>query len=271
MKFSKSCLSALAGIGSLMIFATASVSCSLKEDRNGCPCHLLIELKNAEGNENADIFVFQSDDENLNDRVVPSACQNLYVCDVRRKPATLTIIQGLREGIINDGRLMIKDGNDADRLFLHNETLLCGSETVRTTAELHKDWTTLEISLVTEEGATDEITIDITGGICGIDLRSGKPLTGNFSCRARLVDSGFSVYSINLPRQKVSGDGILVNVRRGERELFSADISEAIDNSGFDWTKPDLDDIRLHLDYVSASYDIEVTEWDEEIESDRII
>ena len=135
-----------------MIFATASVSCSLKEDRNGCPCHLLIELENAEGNENADIFVFQSDEETLNDRVVPSACQNLYVCDVRRKPATLTIIQGLREGIINDGRLMIKDGNDADRLFLHNETLLCGflgrSDTLITNGfvEIVKSWKSWDIA-----------------------------------------------------------------------------------------------------------------------------
>lgn len=276
----------LAKAGFIMMIVWASASCSLKEDRDGCPCHLVIGLENADKKGNADIYIFQEGSETVAAHVVPTDFPEGYIAEVKRSSATVTVIEGLKEGIINDGKLRIRDGNDADRLFLFNETLQCQSETVRTSARLHKNWTTLEISLIPALGRNDtadsqedsgsndsatDIGIDISGGICGIDLKSGEPLKGDFRCRARLSDSGFTVFSVNLPRQKNPEDEILVRVRRGKEVLFSADISAAIAKSGFDWTKPDLDDIRLCLDYVSASYSINVSNWDKGSESDRII
>lgn len=274
----KSLCSAPAKIGLLMAVVTASASCSLKEDRDGCPCHLIIGLEQAVGNGNAGIFIFQDGDKALTDNVEPSEYPEGYYSDVRRAPATITVIQGLREGIVNEEELIIRDGYDADRLFLHNETLECGSETVRTSADLHKNWSTLEISLVTGDGTTmdntdvgDIVSIDLSGVICGINLKTGKPIKGQFRCNARLSDSNFAVYSVNLPRQGSAGDSILISVKKGEKEVLSCDISEAISNAGFDWSKPDLDDIRLMLDYVSAEFCIEIAGWDSGTESDKVI
>ena len=274
MKFFKSFCSAPAKTGLLIAIVTASASCSLKEDRDGCPCHLIIDLDNAVGNGNADIFIFQDGEEVLADNVVPADYPEGYRCEVRRRPASATVIQGLEESVLNGGRLVIRDGNDADRLFLYNETLQCGSETVRAAADLHKNWTTLEISLAAEAGEDSpagNVRIDISGGICGMDLRNGAPVRGDFQCIARLADSGFAVYAVNLPRQISSEDEILIAVSRNGKELFSCDISEAISRTGFDWSKPDLDDIRLRLDYISALFDVEIAEWETSPESDKVI
>ena len=274
MKFFKSFCSAPAKTGLLIAIVTASASCSLKEDRDGCPCHLIIDLDNAVGNGNADIFIFQDGEEVLADNVVPADYPEGYRCEVRRRPASATVIQGLEESVLNGGRLVIRDGNDADRLFLYNETLQCGSETVRAAADLHKNWTTLEISLAAEEGEDSpagNVRIDISGGICGMDLRNGAPVRGDFQCIARLADSGFAVYAVNLPRQISSEDEILIAVSRNGKELFTCDISEAISRTGFDWSKPDLDDIRLRLDYISALFDVEIAEWETSPESDKVI
>ncbi|MCI7635272.1 MAG: hypothetical protein MSS78_06400 [Bacteroidales bacterium] len=260
--------------GLFMAIVTASASCSLKEDRDGCPCHLIIDLDNAVGNGNADIFIFQDGEEVLADNVVPADYPEGYRHEVRRRPASATVIQGLEESVLNGGRLVIRDGNDADRLFLYNETLQCGSETVRAAADLHKNWTTLEISLAAEEdedSPAGNVRIDISGGICGMDLRNGAPVRGDFQCIARLADSGFAVYAVNLPRQISSEDEILIAVSRNGKELFSCDISEAISRTGFDWNKPDLDDIRLRLDYISASVNVEISEWETSPESDKVI
>ena len=260
--------------GLFMAIVTASASCSLKEDRDGCPCHLIIDLDNAVGNGNADIFIFQDGEEVLADNVVPADYPEGYRCEVRRRPASATVIQGLEESVLNGGRLVIRDGNDADRLFLYNETLQCGSETVRAAADLHKNWTTLEISLAAEEdedSPAGNVRIDISGGICGMDLRNGAPVRGDFQCIARLADSGFAVYAVNLPRQISSEDEILISVSRNGKELFSCDISEAISKTGFDWSKPDLDDIRLGLDYISASVNVEIAEWETSPGSDKVI
>ena len=274
MKFFKSFCSAPAKTGLLIAIVTASASCSLKEDRDGCPCHLIIGLDNAVGNGNADIFIFQDGEEVLADNVVPADYPEGYRCEVRRRPASATVIQGLEESVLNGGRLVIRDGNDADRLFLYNETLQCGSETVMAAADLHKNWTTLEISLAAEAGEDSpagNVRIDISGGICGMDLRNGAPVRGDFQCIARLADSGFAVYAVNLPRQISSEDEILIAVSRNGKELFTCDISEAISRTGFDWSKPDLDDIRLRLDYISALFDVEIAEWETSPESDKVI
>ena len=274
MKILKHFRSASAKTGIFMAIVTASASCSLKEDRDGCPCHLIIGLDNAVGNGNADIFIFQDGEEVLADNVVPADYPEGYRCEVRRRPASATVIQGLEESVLNGGRLVIRDGNDADRLFLYNETLQCGSETVRAAADLHKNWTTLEISLAAEAGEDSpagNVRIDISGGICGMDLRNGAPVRGDFQCIARLADSGFAVYAVNLPRQISSEDEILISVSRNGKELFSCDISEAISRTGFDWSKPDLDDIRLRLDYISALFDVEIAEWETSPESDKVI
>ena len=274
MKILKHFRSASAKTGIFMAIVTASASCSLKEDRDGCPCHLIIGLDNAVGNGNADIFIFQDGEEVLTDNVVPADYPEGYRCEVRRRPASATVIQGLEESVLNGGRLVIRDGNDADRLFLYNETLQCGSETVRAAADLHKNWTTLEISLAAEAGEDSpagNVRIDISGGICGMDLRNGAPVRGDFQCIARLADSGFAVYAVNLPRQISSEDEILIAVSRNGKELFSCDISEAISRTGFDWSKPDLDDIRLRLDYISALFDVEIAEWETSPESDKVI
>ena len=274
MKILKHFRSASAKTGIFMAIVTASASCSLKEDRDGCPCHLIIDLDNAVGNGNADIFIFQDGEEVLADNVVPADYPEGYRCEVRRRPASATVIQGLEESVLNGGRLVIRDGNDADRLFLYNETLQCGSETVMAAADLHKNWTTLEISLAAEAGEDSpagNVRIDISGGICGMDLRNGAPVRGDFQCIARLADSGFAVYAVNLPRQISSEDEILISVSRNGKELFSCDISEAISKTGFDWSKPDLDDIRLGLDYISASVNVEIAEWETSPGSDKVI
>ena len=274
MKILKHFRSASAKTGIFMAIVTASASCSLKEDRDGCPCHLIIGLDNAVGNGNADIFIFQDGEEVLADNVVPADYPEGYRREVRRRPASATVIQGLEESVLNGGRLVIRDGNDADRLFLYNETLQCGSETVMAAADLHKNWTTLEISLAAEAGEDSpagNVRIDISGGICGMDLRNGAPVRGDFQCIARLADSGFAVYAVNLPRQISSEDEILIAVSRNGKELFSCDISEAISKTGFDWSKPDLDDIRLGLDYISASVDVEIAEWETSPGSDKVI
>lgn len=274
MKILKHFRSASAKTGIFMAIVTASASCSLKENRDGCPCHLIIGLDNAVGNGNADIFIFQDGEEVLTDNVVPADYPEGYRCEVRRRPASATVIQGLEESVLNGGRLVIRDGNDADRLFLYNETLQCGSETVMAAADLHKNWTTLEISLAAEAGEDSpagNVRIDISGGICGMDLRNGAPVRGDFQCIARLADSGFAVYAVNLPRQISSEDEILIAVSRNGKELFSCDISEAISRTGFDWSKPDLDDIRLRLDYISALFDVEIAEWETSPESDKVI
>ena len=104
-----------------------------------------------------------------------------------------------------------------------------------------------------------------------MDLRNGSPVRGDFQCIARLADSGFAVYAVNLPRQISSEDEILIAVSRNGKELFSCDISEAISKTGFDWSKPDLDDIRLRLDYISALFDVEIAEWETSPESDKVI
>ena len=274
MKILKHFRSASAKTGIFMAIVTASASCSLKEDRDGCPCHLIIDLDNAVGNGNADIFIFQDGEEVLADNVVPADYPEGYRCEVRRRPASATVIQGLEESVLNGGRLVIRDGNDADRLFLYNETLQCGSETVMAAADLHKNWTTLEISLAAEAGEDSpagNVRIDISGGICGMDLRNGAPVRGDFQCIARLADSGFAVYAVNLPRQISSEDEILIAVSRNGKELFTCDISEAISRTGFDWSKPDLDDIRLRLDYISALFDVEIAEWETSPGSDKVI
>ena len=274
MKILKHFRSASAKTGIFMAIVTASASCSLKEDRDGCPCHLIIGLDNAVGNGNADIFIFQDGEEVLTDNVVPADYPEGYRHEAGRRPASVTVIQGLKENIINEGRLVIENGNDADRLFLYNETLQCGSETVMAAADLHKNWTTLEISLAAEAGEDSpagNVRIDISGGICGMDLRNGAPVRGDFQCIARLADSGFAVYAVNLPRQISSEDEILIAVSRNGKELFTCDISEAISRTGFDWSKPDLDDIRLRLDYISALFDVEIAEWETSPESDKVI
>ena len=75
--------------------------------------------------------------------------------------------------------------------------------------------------------------------------------------------------SVSLPRQDTKKPGLRLSlVSKEDYSVWKEyDLSKIIVNTGFDWEKTDLDDIKIHLDYSGLLSGITVIDWQTGIET----
>jgi hypothetical protein len=99
----------------------------------------------------------------------------------------------------------------------------------------------------------------LAGNSCGFDL-DGNILQGSLRLPFRQEGGGFCC---RVPRQ---GDSSLrLELYRGEALARSFPIGKIIEESGYDWTAEDLEDVDIRLDYQDTGVNFTVNGWEHEI------
>ncbi|MGM9742793.1 MAG: hypothetical protein ACI3ZC_07015 [Candidatus Cryptobacteroides sp.] len=247
------------------IIAFLAAACSMKEDRTECPCHLTVDLEEASDETGVRLICF-ADSMMLNDAwISPESLRYPHMEDVPRKEICIAGLQGLDGNSVDGCNVIIPKGKQADRIYLYMDRLDCSGENAWAHAEFHKNWATLEICSGSYGPVSKTLEFIITGEVCGYSLIDGKPVYGEFSCSAELADPSFMTYTVNLPRQDSENSGLYLTILNTaeDRTVLTCGLSDIFEGNGYDWEKPDLDDILLNFDKTGLDISVTVKDWKE--------
>ena len=259
----------------------AAASCSVLEDRDPCPCRLSLTVSGPGGQQERSapiVLSVQEPDRSLLRREgLPLSVfdrQTPYRIEVpKRQQLAVSGVFGLSGNLAPDAReIRIPEGHAADSLWFFSERVDTQRETLDLPVRLRKEYAGIEIAFaeaIDNPEGTFPYFIRLRGESSGLDLFSGAPLHGAFSCRPRELAPG--VYQSTLPRQRPTDSLVLELWPResgkaedeGPADRISLDAFIA-ETRGFSWQDEDLKDLEILIDYARAQLQIIVRDWDSE-------
>ena len=147
-----------------------AASCSMKEDRALCPCHLAVDLEEASDDAGVKLFLFAGTELISSAEVGPEDIRKPYEEDVPRQEICIAGLQGLASNVIEGRNVIIRTGSQADRIHLHSDYADCTGDRAFVRAGFHKNWASLEICAVNYGSDAGRMEFIVTGDASQVDL-----------------------------------------------------------------------------------------------------
>lgn len=259
----------------LLFFMLICTGCSIKEDRSGCPCILVLNLSDVDGDcfrfltvraESPDGFLFQdivpvSSLPGSMSIVVPKAEIKVNVFGealrsvVEAKGESIAAYDGIRP----DGSYVIPEYSECPPVYLFAEKVSTVYDCIDLPVSLKKNYCRISIAMLSERQHL--FGLNIVGNICGYDV-DGKPLPGDFVFSS-MIGTG-DVSEVSVPRQTDSSLRLQISENGGVVKEFA--LGEYIAASGYDWSMEELDDISIVIDYIRTRITFRVRDWEKVFE-----
>lgn len=250
-----------------MIFAllvlSPLASCSVKEDRGVCPCHVLVDVDEfiRAGFKDA-LFSFRSGSLVYGeDAWIGKSLGVGHEYALPRKPFSSAVVSGLKNTIVRGDSLVTPYGAESDPLWLHCGDILCDADELRVVARPHKQYCrlTLMVTGLNPEEEYDRL-VRVIGDCSSIDMYSGRALEGDFSAYASPVGDG--TLSVLIPRQRENELGLEIICPDDGSVDCSIDLGRVFEEQAYDWDREDLQDVRATIDRSSFEVRLEIGSWD---------
>ena len=274
--------------------------CSVKEDRDLCPCTLVLEFPSEDAERLQDGVTvcmrgYSDDGFFLCDTLLAGRAASSggpdtvsgkwsYSYVVPKGDIDLAVAysaDGLAGELNSSGRwIEIDEGRPCPSIWTCCEKVSARADRVTVPVRLHKNFCRIDIQVRDVDGEEFPFKLRVRGNVNGYGL-DGKPARGTFLCDAESSEtegSGFGTES-EVPgfgtasESTVSGHGYAVTVPRQTDDSLTLEIvtgngvakSFAIGNyiasSGYDWTSADLKDICLEIDYARTVILFTIDKW----------
>ena len=235
------------------------LSCSVKEDREACPCWLMLDFRENDtvSVRSAELLLSASEGFYLSDTLscrdfdeeyrVPVPCGELNVQAWCGGEGCVRPAEGLK----------IPYGCDCPEVYMSFFNMVVKGEEMRRNVSLKKNHCTATLYIKSDDSFPYRLIIkgDVDG--YGAD---GTPSHGDFMYELELHD-GMVGYVV-LPRQ--FDDSLCLQVWEEDTLLKSFTLGRYISMVGYDWTAEHLEDLTLSLDYTHNIIGISIGEWDRE-------
>lgn len=248
------------GIISLAVLSLLSMACSVKEDRSGCACLLVLDMSSCSGASDNIRIDLTTLDEKIEQNFIPGQDSPFYEFPVTKGVCSLSAFLCPRELSSGTDRIIIDPGEDCPEIYASSSSFEASGETALYKVVLHKQFAVVTIDL--EEppwnGASCEITAK--GGVKGILLSDLRPVEGEFICQVLPKSSG--ARSFRLPRQTGSSAGaLMLELRRpgGSPQVF--ELGKYLSDAGYDWQEEDLEDINVKIRESEIVIEISGSDW----------
>ena len=239
------------------------MSCSIKEDRDGCPCWMTVEMPGQVGDDSAVILRLHGNyDEGAMDyayKVSDSIKADVGILEYEVPRGSIGV------SVVNSARLVVPVGEQMDSLYGFFKPYHTRCESVKCDVELHKEFCTVSFTLV-DKHYESPYDIEVRGNVSGVSPWDLVPVSGAFKY-APVAEEG--VYQVRVPRQV---DASLEMVLLSNQEIVSRlPLGEYIIRSGYDWAAKDLSDVSVALDLEKQQVMVTVSGWDEIVVMDVVI
>ena len=278
-------------------------SCSIKEDRDRCPCWMTVDLsdvaesrwksperqssteyqmvtKSLESRQHiAESVVLRlrgnSDEDEVDYAFKMAETVNTEVgaleYEVPRGSVGVSVI-GMPDRVGHDGiagydgdEIRIPVGEQMDSLYGFFRMFYTRCESVLCDVELHKEFCTVSFTLG-DDGYISPYDLEVWGNVAGVSPWDLMPLEGDFRFAPSQEDG---VYRVRVPRQV---DNSLELVMLEDSEIVDRlPLGEYITRSGYDWAAEDLADVHIALDMEKQQVMITVSGWDGVVVMDIVI
>lgn len=253
----------------VLLFAVPLIlaaGCSVKEQRDDCPCRLVLDFSETDSRHMNEMrVVLGNDDETLYER-----CSDVedflpeHVISIPKDEMFLFVSSDDMDCFEADRGIVIPLGQDCPRLHMYCREVDARVETFRDTVQMGRNHCVMTIYM--ENLNSSEYELCVKGNVNGYGL-DGRPRKGNFSFSpARDEDSG---YVVSLPRQLDSS--LLLEIDDGTEVLKTFALGEYIKTGGYDWNAADLEDLTVHVNWAVTKVMITVSGWDWVYECEIVI
>lgn len=241
------------------LLCMGAVSCTVKEDREPCPCWLDIDISGC-AEHTRDVYVSAWRGDNIfSDRVSVADYPDVYERTVEKGTVTTSAFCGLLRSTVSGRRIIIPEGCQSDRIRAHAALVDCSGESARDSVELYRQYATVHLSMKRQDGDRYPYSIEIRGDVCGLDYVSLTPVEGDFRFRPEADADGTWIF--RLPRQETDGWIGLAILHNGE-QVDLLPLNEWIDRSGYSWLDRDLKDIYVGVDYALGKVSVSIQGWE---------
>ena len=273
-------------------------SCFVKEDRDGCPCWMTVEMPDRVGQDGSVVLRLRGNsDEDAVDYAykvteavradvgaleyeVPRGAVGVSAVAFGNEIPGRAGYDGKSAGYDGD-EIRVPVGEQMDSLYGFFKMYHTRCESVLCDVELHKEFCTVSFTLG-KDGYSSPYDIEVWGNVAGVSAWDLMPLDGDFRFAPSLENG---VYQVRVPRQvdnslelvmleipdQVGYDGERAG-DDGERVVVDRlPLGEYIARSGYDWTAEDLDDVNVALDLEMQQVTITVSGWDGVVVMDIVI
>lgn len=272
--------------------------CSVKEDRDLCPCILVLEFPRGDAERLQDGVTvcmrgYSDDGFSLRDTLLagqaassggPDAVSGKwsYSYVVPKGDVDLAVAycaDGLAGELNSSGRwIEIDEGRPCPSIWTCCEKVSARADRVTVPVRLHKNFCRIDIQVRDVDGEEFPFKLRVRGNVNGYGL-DGKPARGAFLCDAERSetegsgtesdgdDSGTASestgyghgYAVTVPRQ--TDDSLTLEIVTDDGVAKSFAIGNYIAASGYDWTSADLKDICLEIDYARTVISFTIDKW----------
>lgn len=256
--------------------------CSVKEDRDLCPCTLVLEFPRDDAERLQDGVTvcmrgYSDDGFSLCDTLLASRAASSggpdtvsdkwsYSYVVPKGDIDLAVAysaDGLAGKLNSSGRwIEIDEGRPCPSIWTCCEKVSARADRVTVPVRLHKNFCRIDIQVRDVDGEEFPFKLRVRGNVNGYGL-DGKPARGAFLCDAERSEtesagSGHG-YAVTVPRQ--TDDSLTLEIVTGDGVAKSFAIGNYIAASGYDWTSADLKDICLEIDYARTVISFTIDKW----------
>lgn len=237
-------------------------SCTIKEDRGPCPCHLSVDISScSDHTERIMLSAWRYGPENLfTDKIKLRDYQGIYTRKVDKGSLYVCAFSGYESMVIKNGIAVIPQGEDCPEVMAFKGGMLDASgDSAEEKITLHKQYS--RIRFLTDEltESMGDLIFRVTGNVNGFDLSTLTPVKGSFSAFALEDQDG--IRSLRVPRQ--NDDNLTLEIYRDGVLYATVGIGEKIRESGYSWEDGDLRDIYLTISLFSSSgLSVDINGWD---------
>lgn len=256
------CMNRKKSIVFAFVLSVLAVSCSVKEDRQACPCRLMLDLTGTDTSLVRTLYVrgVALGDVIFMDTLDRERLTDMYVRDVPHGEIRVTVWGA--SGTADD--LIIPYGSECPQLYMSAFTADTMGEAYYREVVLCRNHCRLTILL---NGHDLPYQLTLRGKVNGYGM-DGMPSGGEFSCVAYPgKEDGMSAV---VPRQVDAS--LLLDVEDEDTEVVRTfALGEYLAHGGYDWQQKDLDDATVILDYSVTGIKVTYKGWDKEYHYDVIL
>ena len=284
-------------------------SCSIKEDRDGCPCWMKVDLSDVAESRWKSPEVQSSIDyhsvtkslksrsnvaENVLLRLRGNSDEDAVEYEYQMTEEVKVSVGALEYEVprgavgvsaVNLARLQVPVGEQMDSLYGFFRMFYTRCESVLCNVELHKEFCNISFTLG-DKGYVSPYDIEVWGNVAGVSAWDLMPLEGDFRYAPvpedgvyrvrvpRQVDNSLELVMLEISRQARNNNGEMPGQAGYNGEMAVVDrlpLGEYIARCGYDWAEEDLADVSVALDLERQQVMISVSDWDGVVVMDIVI
>lgn len=248
----------------ILLAATFCSSC-IKEDRSGCPCLLRMEFETSEGKvpEGRLLVSVVGESYSMTETVEPSTLEGPLELRVPRSGVRVNLWSESASSMVSEDGLVIPFGDDCPPVKMCSSFVDTDCECREEKFRVLKNY--CHLTVVMEDGDADyPYDLSVSGNVDGYGPE-GLPRHGRFchylpaASPSSAPAPGQLTRDILLPRQ--SDASLMLEISENASVLKTFAIGNYIAQSGYDWTREELEDIVVRIDYACTRLEITVGDW----------